>query len=75
MSKQRRRGDVDPDHSGRVARQVNILEHPSQYSGAISPLAEQEKKRSRKSGGDVEDEQNQSNARSALSFEESGRAQ
>jgi len=38
-------------------------------------LAEQEKKRPRKSGDGVEEEQNISNARSALSFEESGRAQ
>ena len=67
--------DGNPDHPGRVAWQVNRLEHPTQHTGTISPLAEQEKKRPRKSGDGVEEEQNISNARSALSFKESGRAQ
>jgi len=67
--------DGNHDHPGRVAWQVNRLEHPTQHTGMISPLAEHEKKRPRKSGDGVEEEQNISNARSALSFEESGRAQ
>jgi len=55
--------------------QLSLLEHPSQKDASISPLKEQEKKRPRRNrGGEVDDLIN-TNIRSALSFEESDRAQ
>jgi hypothetical protein len=59
---------------GQVAMQTNLLE-PPQKDATISPIKEQEKKRPRKNGGEEDNELTKTNARSALSFEESGRAQ
>jgi len=55
--------------------QVNLLEHPSQKGASISSIKEQEKKRPRKNGGGEEDDVTKTNTTSALSFEESDRAQ
>jgi hypothetical protein len=55
--------------------QVNLLEHPSQKGISISPLKEQEKKRPRRDGDGKADEMTNPNAKSALSFKESDRAQ
>ena len=44
-------------------------------NASISPLKEQEKKRPRRDGEGEEEGSNNKNMRSALSFEESGRAQ
>ena len=63
------------DAAVRVAMQVNLLEHPAQEKVSISPLKEQEKKRPRRNGDGRVDGPTNSNAKSALSFEESDRAQ
>lgn len=55
--------------------QAQLLEYPTTKDGAISPIAEQEKKRPRRSEDGGEVNQDNPNARSALSFEESDRAQ
>jgi hypothetical protein len=70
----KKREGTDGDGAGRVAKQVNLLDHPSQKGASISPVKEQEKKRTRKNGGGEEDDITKTNIRSALSFEESGRA-
>jgi hypothetical protein len=55
--------------------QTNLLEYQSAKNATISPIAEREKKRPRRSeDGEVKNQENP-NERSALSFEESGRAQ
>jgi hypothetical protein len=66
---------MDGDGTGRVAKQVNLLEHPAQKDASISPLKEQEKKRPRKNGGGKDDDLSNTNIRSVLSFEESDWAQ
>jgi hypothetical protein len=55
--------------------QVNLLEQPPKKNATISPLAAQEKKRPRRTERGEEEEKENPNARSVLSFEESGRAQ
>jgi len=60
---------------GRVALQVNLLEHPSQKETTVSPLKEHEKKNPRRDGDGDDDELTNPNAKSVLSFEESDRAQ
>jgi hypothetical protein len=55
--------------------QTNLLEYQSAKNATISPIAEQEKKRPRRSeDGEVKNQENP-NARSSLSFEKSGRTQ
>jgi len=44
----RKRDGVDEENIGRVPMLVNLLEHSSQKNDAIGPLAEQEKKRPRR---------------------------
>jgi len=74
--KQLRKGEeLVAENSGRVAMQVNLLEQPPQKNTTISPLAAQEKKRPRRTERGEEEEKENPNARSALSFEESGWAQ
>jgi hypothetical protein len=64
--------DQDGDHNMKGTLVLKDAEIPSNTS--VSPLAVQEKKRPRTSSHNVEGN-DQTNARSVLSFEESGRAQ
>ena len=66
---------ADSQGIGRVAMQVTLLEHQDQKEAAISPLQEQEKKRPRRSEGGNDSNATKNIIRSALSFEESDRAQ
>jgi len=66
---------ADSQGTGRVAMQVTLLEHQDQKEAAISPLQEQEKKRPRRSEGGNDSNATKNIIRSALSFEESDRAQ
>ena len=70
-----KKGLMEEDGSGRVAMQVNRFEQPSQVDPDISPLKEQDKKRPRRNGGEVESAVKTTNIKSALSFEESDREQ
>ena len=64
----RKRDGTEVGGTGRVAQQVNLLEHTPHLDTNTSPLKEQEKKRLRRSGGKGKDTNNNS-AKSALSFE------
>lgn len=59
----RKRDGIEGDGRGRVAQQVNLIEHSPSPKASISPLKEQE------------DGSNSSNTKSALSFEEVDRVQ
>jgi hypothetical protein len=70
----KKREAPETEGGGRVAQQLNLLENSVVPSTRASPVKEQEKKRARKNGGG-DDDTNSSMNRSALSFEESDRAQ
>lgn len=70
----KKRDGVTGETTGRVAMQVNLLEHPSQKNNEISPMAEQEKKRPRRTESGEDEDLEHPNARSVLSFEKSGQA-
>jgi hypothetical protein len=69
----KKRDATEVEGRGRVAQQVNLLENTPHLDIDTSPLKEQEKKRARRTGG--EDGTSSTINRSALSFEESDRAQ
>lgn len=69
-----RKRDGIADGGGRVAQQVNLIEHAPMLGANISPVKEQEKKRPRRSEGG-EDGSSSAIARSAPSFEEGDREQ
>lgn len=69
----RKRDGIEGYRRGRVAQQVNLIEHSPSLNASIRPLKEQEKKRPRRNEGG-EDGSNSSNTKSALSFEEGDRA-
>jgi len=70
-----KKGETNDGGSGSVAMEVIRSEQSTHIDASISPLKEQEKKRPRRNGGEEEDRLNNPSIRSALSLEESDRAQ
>jgi hypothetical protein len=70
-----KKGETDDGGSRSVAMEVIRSEQSTHIDASISPLKEQEKKRPKRNGGEEEDRLNNPSIRSALSLEESDRAQ